>query len=74
MIVLAGSRSEPITLEQASPAIEQYLLNSRKRDIIAADIKSMRGAASIEYVGKYAESAASASASAAADGQGSVLK
>lgn len=74
VIVLAGSRSEPITLEQASPAIEQYLLNLRKRDIIAADIKAMRGAASIKYGGKYAESAASASASAAADGQGSVLK
>lgn len=74
VIVLAGSRSEPVTLEQARPAIEQYLLNSRRRDIIASDIKVLRGAASIEYVGKYAESAASAPASAASGGLGGPLK
>jgi len=74
VIVLAGSRSEPVTLERARPAIEQYLLNSRKRDIIANDIKALRGAASIEYVGKYAESAASAPASAASGGVGGPLR
>lgn len=74
VIVLAGSRSEPVTLEQARPAIEQYLLNSRRRDIIASDIKALRGAASIEYVGKYAESAASAPASAASGGLAGPLK
>jgi len=72
VLVLAGSRSEPVTLQQASPAIEQYLLNSRKRDLIANDIKALRAAASIAYVGKYAESAAPASA--AADGQGAAPK
>lgn len=65
VIVLAGSRSQPVTLEQATPAIEQFLMNERKRDIIAKDVKAMRDAAAIEYVGKYAE-AATAGASAAA--------
>ena len=66
VIVLAGSRSQPVTLEQATPAIEQFLLNERKREILAKDMKAMRDAAKIEYVGKYAEAAASASATAGA--------
>jgi EpsD family peptidyl-prolyl cis-trans isomerase len=57
VIVLAGSRSQPVTLEQARPAIEQFLLNDRKRDIIAKDLKAMRDAATIQYVGKYGEAA-----------------
>ena len=51
-----------MTLEQATPAIEQFLLNERKRDILAKDMKAMRDAAKIEYVGKFAEAAASAAA------------
>jgi EpsD family peptidyl-prolyl cis-trans isomerase len=66
VIVLAGSRSQPVTLEQATPAIEQFLLNERKRDILAKDMKAMRDAAKIEYVGKYAEAAASAPAAGGA--------
>ena len=65
VIVLAGSRSQPVTLQQATPAIEQFLLNERKRDIIAKDLKAMRDGAKIEYVGKYAEAAASAPAGGA---------
>ncbi len=65
VIVLAGSRSQPVTLEQAKPAIEQFLLNDRKRDIIAKDLKAMRAAATIEYVGKYGEGPATPEPSAA---------
>jgi len=65
VIVLANSRSQPVTLEQATPAIEQFLLNERKREILAKDMKAMRDAAKIEYVGKYAP-AASAPAAATA--------
>jgi EpsD family peptidyl-prolyl cis-trans isomerase len=64
VIVLASSRSQPVTLEQATPAIEQFLLNERKREIIAKDVKAMRDGAKIEYVGKYADAAASAAAPA----------
>ena len=62
--MLAGSRAQPVTQEQATPAIEQFLLNERKRKIIAKDMKAMRDAAKIEYVGKFAEGAASAARSA----------
>ena len=53
VIVVAGSRAEPVTLEKAKPAIEQYLLNDARRKLVEADIKAMRAAAKIEYKGKF---------------------
>ena len=66
VIVLAGSRSEPVDEVRAKPAIEQFLLNDAKRKLVEADMKAMRAAAKIEYVGKFAEGAASAPAAAPA--------
>lgn len=65
VVLLAGSRSQPVSEEQARPAIEQYLLNERKRKLVEDDMKGLRAAAKIEYVGKFAEAAASAPAAAA---------
>ena len=65
VVVLASSRSQPVNEEQARPAIEQFLLNDRKRKLIEDDVKAMRTAAKIEYVGKFAEAAASAPAQTA---------
>ncbi len=55
VVVLAGSRSQPVGEEQARPAVEQYLLNERKRKLVEDGIKSMRAAAKIEYLGKFAD-------------------
>lgn len=66
VVVLAGSRSQPVTLEQAKPAIEQFLLNERKRKLIEDDVKKMRAEAKIEYVGKFAEGAKGAASAPAA--------
>ncbi|MFN0186035.1 MAG: EpsD family peptidyl-prolyl cis-trans isomerase [Aquabacterium sp.] len=60
VLVLAGSRNQPVDLERATPAIEQFLLNERKRELITKDIKELRAAAKIEYVGKFAASAPTA--------------
>lgn len=64
VIVLAGSRSQPVAEDQARPAIEQFILNERKRKLVEEDVKTLRAAAKIEYVGKFAEPAASAPAGA----------
>lgn len=53
VVILASSRSEPVDLERARPAIEQFLLNERKRKVIADDQKALRSSAKIEYVGQY---------------------
>ena len=64
VVVLAGSRSQPVGEEQARPAIEQFLLNERKRKLIEDDVKAMRAAAKIEYVGKFGEGAPAGAAPA----------
>jgi EpsD family peptidyl-prolyl cis-trans isomerase len=60
VIHLASSRSQPVTAQQATPAIEQYLQNERKRKVIADDLRALRSTAKIEYVGEFAKAAASA--------------
>jgi EpsD family peptidyl-prolyl cis-trans isomerase len=65
VVVLAGSRMQPVTEEQARPAIEQFLVNERRRKLVEDDLKAMRTAATIEYVGKFAEGAPAAGGAAA---------
>jgi EpsD family peptidyl-prolyl cis-trans isomerase len=62
VIHVRAARPAPVTLEQARGAIEQFLLNDRRRNTIEADIKTLRSAAKIEYLGKFAEPAATAAA------------
>ncbi len=72
VVVLAGSRMQPISEEQARPAIEQFLLNERRRKLVEDDIKALRAAAKIEYVGKFAEPAPGAASAPALAAPGSV--
>lgn len=57
VVFVAGSRSQPVDEARARPAIEQFLLNERKRKLIADDLKALRASADIKYLGKYAEGA-----------------
>jgi EpsD family peptidyl-prolyl cis-trans isomerase len=51
VINFAGSRSEPVTLERAQPAIEHFLLNESKREVIADHMAALRAPpTTIEYV------------------------
>ena len=54
VIHLVSSRSQPVSAQAAVPAIEQFLLNERKRKLIADDLHALRSAAKIEYVGNFA--------------------
>ena len=60
VVVLAGSRSQPVSEDQARPAIEQFLLNDRKRKLLDDDRKTLRSSAAIQYVGKFAQAASAA--------------
>jgi EpsD family peptidyl-prolyl cis-trans isomerase len=68
VIVLAGSRSQPVTEEQARAAIEQFIVNERRRKLIDEDVKALRAAAKIEYLGAFAGAASPGAASAPASG------
>lgn len=60
LLFVAASRPQPVDLERATPAISAYLLNERKRKVVGDDLKALRAAASVQYVGKYADNAPAA--------------
>jgi len=55
VINIAASRMEPVSQQQAVAAIEQYLLNERKRKLIADDLRALRSSAKIDYIGDFAK-------------------
>ena len=65
-VLVVASKSQPVAFEQAKPAIEQFLTVERRRDFAQKEVKALRAAAKIEYIGKFAEKAASGAASASA--------
>ena len=71
IVFVVSAQSAPVDESKASPAIQQFLLNERKRQLVEKDIKALREASKIEYVGKFAAaSAATAVASPAAPATG----
>jgi hypothetical protein len=54
MINLAASRPEPFSLQQAKTAIEQFLLNERKRKLIAEDLQALRSSVPAVYMRVFA--------------------
>jgi hypothetical protein len=64
---LAGSKRAPVTEAQASSRIQLFLFNQRAREAVTADIKRLKGAANIEYVGEFSGGAAAAEEKAKAE-------
>lgn len=71
-LLVIASKDQPVTFDQAKPAIEQFLTVERRREFAQKAVKDMRTAAKIEYIGKFAEKAASGAASAADAGASAV--
>lgn len=69
VVVLAGSSEQPVSEEQARPAIEQFLLNERKRKLIDDERRALRAAAKIEYTEKFAPAEAAGATPAASAAQ-----
>ena len=65
VLVLVGSRAQPVDENTARPAIEQFLVNERKRKLVADDLKALRTAADIKYMGKFADMSKDGSAAGA---------
>lgn len=57
VLLVRGTRAQPVDEERASRAIEQFLLNEQKRKLLADDLKALRAAAKIDYQGRFAASA-----------------
>jgi hypothetical protein len=65
-LLVVASKSQPVSFDQAKPAIEQFLTAERRRDFTQKEVKSLRAAAKVEYIGKFAEKPASGAASGVA--------
>ena len=63
-LLVVASRSQPVAFEQAKPAIEQYLTAERRREFATKEMKALRTAAKVEYLGKFVNKPASGVAAA----------
>lgn len=66
VIVLADSQVQPVTLEQAKPAITQLLQTQTRQKAAKAELDALKAAAKIEYVGEFADAGKEAAAPAPA--------
>jgi EpsD family peptidyl-prolyl cis-trans isomerase len=53
VIQLVHAEEAPLTESQAEPLIEQFLAGRRRLELAAAEVKRLREAATIEYVGEF---------------------
>jgi EpsD family peptidyl-prolyl cis-trans isomerase len=53
MLRLIGSSSSPVSMAVATAGIDQFLSNKRVTDTVAADMKRLRSAAAVSYVGDF---------------------
>jgi EpsD family peptidyl-prolyl cis-trans isomerase len=60
VVRLVASKTLPIDEASASPRIQQFLFNQRVSEALANEMKEVRGAAKIEYLGEFSADAAKA--------------
>jgi EpsD family peptidyl-prolyl cis-trans isomerase len=67
VIVLADSQMQPVTLEQAKPAIARLLQTQARQKSAKAEMDTLRAAAKIEYMGEFVDAGKEAAAGAPAE-------
>lgn len=55
VIVMAGSQAQPVTLEQAKPAIMRLLQTEARQKAAKAELDALKATAQIEYLGEFAD-------------------
>jgi EpsD family peptidyl-prolyl cis-trans isomerase len=55
VLQLQDSRNQPLTEQQARPVIENFLLGQNRNALLEVEMKKLRDAAKIEYLGAYAD-------------------
>lgn len=60
VLVLTAATPAPRNADEARPSIEHFLLNERKQQKVDAELKAMRTAATVKYLGKFAQAAPAA--------------
>jgi EpsD family peptidyl-prolyl cis-trans isomerase len=67
LVQIAATEQQPLDEKQATPFIEQYLVNQKKLELARSEVKQAREAAKIEYVGTFAAAPAKPPATPKAD-------
>ncbi|MEY4562388.1 MAG: hypothetical protein RLZZ618_1665 [Pseudomonadota bacterium] len=60
IVLVAAAQPAPLTREQAQPVIEQILTRDSRQQFVATELKTLREAGKVEYLGKFAEKPGSA--------------
>ena len=55
VVVVAGSQAQPVTMEQAKPAIVRLLQTQARQKAAKAELDTLKAAAKVEYVGEFAD-------------------
>jgi EpsD family peptidyl-prolyl cis-trans isomerase len=55
ILTIVSAQQAPVSEEEARPMIERFLMLEHKRQVVEAQIKSLRSVAHIEYRGKFAQ-------------------
>jgi EpsD family peptidyl-prolyl cis-trans isomerase len=74
VIQIVASQQQPLDEAKAKPFIEQFLQNKSRMELAQAELKSLRAAAKIEYVGDFAKPAEEAAPAEGNGGMGSSLE
>ncbi len=60
VLLLSGTQEAPMTLEQARPMVNAFLIGQARRQAIHKELASLHASAKVAYFGKYVDMAASA--------------
>ena len=72
LVQIVSSKAEPVTESTATNAIQEYLNNTRKKETLENEIKSLKAAAKIEYFGDFQPAAKPAADAKPASSESSV--
>ncbi|MBU1426001.1 MAG: EpsD family peptidyl-prolyl cis-trans isomerase [Gammaproteobacteria bacterium] len=64
VLQVVSVKAEPVTENMATPVIQEYLNNSRKKEALEKEIKALKAGAKIEYFGEFQPGAKTAVAEA----------
>ena len=54
LVQVAATEKQPLDEQRAQPFIEQFLMNQKRLELARGEVKSLRDAAKIEYIGDFA--------------------
>lgn len=69
VVRIIASSKVPVSEEAAAPRIRQFLFNQRLAEALSSDMKALKAAAKIEYLGEFAEDLGVAEAKARAEAE-----